>query len=392
MYLKKLQERNKALIEAAVKLHGEGALEANTYVIDVQALRRNADIIRAEADKYGISLYGMTKQIGYNPIAHRTIMEAGIDKFVTVDWLGARLLREQGVPVGHVGHLVQAPKSVTEELVALGPEAFTVFSLRKAMAVAEAASKLGVEQHVILRVYKDGDHFYPGHEGGFHLKDVIDAAREISKLKGIQIIGTTAFPSLLFNQEAGTVMPTPNFRTAVDAAAQLHKELGIDIRQINTPGSTSSAVLHKIAEHGGTHAEPGHGFTGSTPISFDTDIPELPAMLYLSEISHEYGGNGHMFGGGLYVDRVRGRYTLSALVGTSLESHEVELIPDDGIDYYGYVRGAKEGEAVILGFRPQVFVTRGQVAVIDGVQEGSPRVIGYHDAMGRPVQRDQYKS
>ncbi|MBU5442549.1 alanine racemase [Paenibacillus sp. MSJ-34] len=387
MYLKKLQERNKALIDAAIKLHAEGALEANTYVIDVQALRRNAEIIRAEADKHGITLYGMTKQIGYNPIAHRTIMEAGIGKFVSVDWLGARLMREQGVPVGHVGHLVQAPQSVAEELVALGPEAFTVFSLRKAASVAEAAAKLGVEQNVLLRVYKEGDRFYPGHEGGFQLKDVVDAAREISKLKGVRVIGTTAFPSLLYNEEAGTVLPTPNFQTAVDAAARLSKELGIDIRQINTPGSTSSAVIGKIAEHGGTHAEPGHGLTGSTPISFDTDIPETPAMLYLSEISHEYGGNGHMFGGGLYVDRVRGRYMLSALVGASLDTREVELIPDDGIDYYGYVRGAKEGEPVILGFRAQIFVTRGQVAAIDGVQEGKPRVIGYHDAMGRPVQR-----
>ena len=30
------------------------------------------------------------------------------------------------------------------------------------------------------------------------------------------------------------------------------------------------------------------------------DLPELPAALYLTEVSHHYGGRAYCFGGGLY--------------------------------------------------------------------------------------------
>jgi predicted amino acid racemase len=118
-------------------------------------------------------------------------------------------------------------------------------------------------------------------------------------------------------------------------------------------------------------------------------VVEKPAVLYLSEISHMYNGRGHVFGGGLYIDPVRGAYPLHALVGQKMEKRSAELIPGGGIDYYGYIQGdVREGDPVIFGFRPQVFFTRGQVAPVEGVASGHPHVTGYFDAQGHVIARD----
>ncbi|WAH36811.1 amino acid permease [Alicyclobacillus dauci] len=85
-----------------------------------------------------------------------------------------------------------------------------------------------------------------------------------------------------------------------------------------------------MKSYGATHVEPGNGFTGTTPLATVQETAELPAVLYLSEISHMHNGRGHVFGGGLYVDRVRGHYDLKARVGKNLAERSVELIPDEG--------------------------------------------------------------
>ena len=48
----------------------------------------------------------MTKQFGRNPEICQVILETGIDKAVAVD-LRYLVFRKNGVPIGHVGHLVQ---------------------------------------------------------------------------------------------------------------------------------------------------------------------------------------------------------------------------------------------------------------------------------------------
>lgn len=388
MFLNVLRERNPKLIDAVVKLHGEGKLEANTYVMDLETIRANAAVIASRAKQVGLKVYGMTKQIGYNPIAQKEIVKAGIPSFVAVDWMGARQMTRQDFVLGHVGHLVQPPKRVIRELLQMQPEVFTVFSLDKAKAINEEAKKLHIVQNILLRVYGENPRFYPGHEGGFFINDLIDAAREISKLSNLRIVGVTSFPCMLFDKEAQDVRPTTNFDAVVAAARLLEKELNVTIEQINAPGTTSSDVFEIISRHGGTHVEPGHGLTGTTPLATVKHVAEKPALLYLSEVSHMYNGRAHVFGGGLYSDRVKGEYQLKVLVGSDLDIRNAELIPDSGIDYYGYVDGAaREGEPVIFGFRPQIFHSRGQTAVIDGVEEGNPRVLGFYDSQGNSIVR-----
>ncbi|WP_026692763.1 alanine racemase [Peribacillus kribbensis] len=391
MFLKPLVKRNPRFIESVLSLHEQGILEANTFVFDLDTFRENAQIIKKNADKHNLNVYGMTKQIGYNPHLHQAIVDAGIESFVAVDWMGARLMHNQGYKIGHVGHLVQLPKGTTDQIMAMNPEVVTVFSIFKAQQVNESAKKLNRIQPILLRVYDEDCTFYPGHEGGFHVDSLESVVAEIRKLNNVEIIGVTSFPAMLFSEEAKSVRPTKNFQ-AIQRAVKKLKELAVDVKQVNTPGTTSSDVFEIMASYGATHVEPGNGFTGTTPLATVQDTQEIPAVLYLSEISHLYNGRGHVFGGGLYVDRVRGRYSLKARVGKKLEEKEVELIPDDGIDYYGYVDGGvKEGEPVIFGFRPQIFVTRGQVAIVEGIHSNNPKLLGYYDANGLPIQRGDGK-
>ena len=55
-----------------------------------------------------------------------------------------------------------------------------------------------------------------------------------------------------------------------------------------------------LAEFGATHVEPGSCLTGQTPLHAVSDEPELPAMVYVSEISHLDGDTAYSLAGGLY--------------------------------------------------------------------------------------------
>jgi predicted amino acid racemase len=388
MFLHTLKNRNPAFLHAVMQLYEAGKLVANTYVLDLETVRDNASLIRERADKSGLKVYGMSKQVGYNPDFHQAVTDAGIESFVAVDWMGAARIHEQGYKLGHLGHLVQAPKGVVLDLAKMRPEVFTVFSIRKARELNDAAQKIGVTQPILLRVYGENPLFYPGHEGGFFVGDLVNSAKQIMTFGNLEIVGVTSFPCFLFNEEAKDVKPTVNLDAVMEAARILQKELHIPVTQLNVPGTNSSDLFETIAALGGTHVEPGHGFTGTTPLAAIRDTAEQPALLYLSEISHVYNGRGHVFGGGLYVDPVRGRYPLRALVGKDLVQRNAELIPAGAIDYYGYIDGeVQEGDPVIFGFRPQIFVTRGQVAAVDGVRGGNPAVVGYYDAQGNSISR-----
>ena len=118
------------------------------------------------------------------------------------------------------------------------------------------------------------------------------------------------------------------------------------------PGTTSTAVLERLAEAGATQVEPGHGLTGTTPLHAAGDLPEVPAICYLSEVSHLHGGVPLCFGGGFYVDPVFEPYSPEALVAadpSDLTEAPVAMdFPDPaGIDYYARLHppaGRRVGE------------------------------------------------
>jgi predicted amino acid racemase len=286
---------------------------------------------------------------------------------------------------------VQIPRRQAEAIAALKPEVWTVFNLQQARETSEAAQKLGRTQDLLLRVVAPGDTFYPMHDGGFTADQVVSMARAVSRLPSVRVVGVTSFPTLLFDPEKRSVFLTPNMQTIVRAADRLRREAGIDITQINAPGTTSAATMDMLAQAGATHVEPGHGFTGTTPWHAYEDLPERPAICYLTEVSDVRGDQAYVLGGGLFVDPVIPDYQVRALVGSTGDAAlsqraDADLGSPAGIDYYALLnrRSAKVeiGDSVVFGFRAQAFVTRAHIAVIQGVSRRSPRVAGVYDTAG----------
>jgi len=394
MFLETLVRRNPNLIRAAVNLHQAGAVPPNSYVLDLDAIRRNARLIKRAADRAGLQVYPMTKQVGRNPLFVRAVARAGMPKLVCVDWMEALMLARQKVGIGHVGHLVQIPRNEAPRIAALAPEVWTVYNLEKAREVSEAAGQAGRVQDLLLRVVGPEDVFYPTHEGGFRADEVVEAARAIGQMPNARVTGVTSFPTLLFDPEAKTVLVTPNMNTIAEAAERLRSEVGLEITQINAPGTTSAATMEMLAEAGATHVEPGHGFTGTTPWHAYRDLPELPAMCYLTEITDENPDACYVLGGGLFIDPVIPPYPVRACVGSDGDEAlhrraEARFEPPGGIDYYARLdpHSARMdiGDSAVFGFRAQAFATRAHVVVVRGISRSAPVVAGVYDVCGRKL-------
>ena len=395
MFLKTLVRRNRPFIEAAVNLHQAGQIPANSYVLDLDMMQANARIMANEAKRLGLEVFAMSKQIGRNPVAFRALADGGIDSYVAVDLACARPIHAAGYRVGHIGHLVQVPQAETVAAAQMRPAYWTVFTHEKALEAAEASGKVGHSQKLLARIYAEGDTFYMGHEGGFHASEIVAVADGIDALPSAQFAGITTVPALLFDPETKDVSPTPNLKTLENAAEAL-RAAGREEIEINAPGTTSSQVMAMLASAGATQVEPGHGLTGSTPLHAVRELPEGPAMLYLSEVSHVYNGLPYCFGGGLYIDPVFPPYDVQALVaadaGAAMSNVvQATLPPPSAIDYYGILhpnegKPIHTGDAVVFGFRAQAFVTRAYIVPVSGVLMGEPAVEGIWTSDGRRVE------
>lgn len=383
MFLETASRRNPELVRLAIDLHRSGQIGPNTYVIDVDAVAANAEHLAREAARVGLSLYFMSKQINRNPVLVQQIA-AFIPQAVAVDWDEALAVAAAGVSVGHLGHLVQPPESALDRLVDLSPEVVTVFSVAKALAIGAAAARRGRLQPILLRVAGEGDAFYPGQYGGFSMAELPGAMRRLLSAPGLKVQGVTSFPCLLYDQEQREAVPTSNMQALIQAGELLRREFGMRSLQINAPSMTCCATLPLLAELGATHAEPGHALTGTTPIHADQDGPELPATVYVSEISHLYGGRAYCFGGGLYP-RSRVQHALVGRDPAAMLRVPVEPLPGDAIDYYGTLHPAPDqpvavGDTVVSAFRMQMFTSRSYLALVSG-----GRLVGLFDSANRRV-------
>ncbi len=392
MFLDVIRRRNPRLVEAAIRLHQEGRLPANTTVIDLDAVTANAGILAAAGDKAGLDVFGMTKQMGRNGDFLKAIKAGGITRVVAVDMECARAGTRAGLGLGHIGHLVQVPRAEADAAAAMAPDYWTVFSLEKAREAGSAMARHGRIAPLLIRIHAEGDRFYNGHEGGFPAEEIVAIADAVDAIPGARFAGITTFPALLFDNDTGKVQPTHNLGTLAKARDALARAGRTDIA-INAPGTTSSVMMPALAEAGATQAEPGHGLTGTTPLHAIRDLPELPAAVYLSEVSHLHAGRAYCFGGGLYIDPVFPDYPLRAVVArepTIDAIAPVEIPPPAAIDYYGMIDTSGPvkpaiGDSVVFGFRQQTFVTRAYTAGIRGLASGKPEVATIHDAFGRPA-------
>jgi len=395
MFLNSLISKNKRFIDAAIRLHQEGKIPANSYVLDLDTIGDNAKIIKSEADKHGMKVFAMTKQLSRNAELISTLKLAGISSCVAVDMAGARPSYKAGFAIGHIGHLVQVPKAEALSCAKMHPEYWTVFSKEKAKEAADANKKIDRVQKILVRIYEDSNSFYRGNGGGINVDELESMVKYINSLENLEFAGITTFPALLFDLEQSKVLPTDNLES-LKKAKKILSDMGIKNIEINAPGTTSSKVIGLLAQAGATQVEPGHGLTGTTPLHCVEDLPEQPAALYLSEVSHEHKGEYYCFGGGLYIDPVFPDYDVKALVGSDAETAFAQKVscdipPNDSIDYYGMLQPEKDqvikqGDTVIFGFRIQAFVTRGYVVGISGTHSQNPKVEGVYFADGTKKQ------
>jgi len=387
MFLDLLQKRNSSLLQTAFDLHRDGLIEPDTYILDMDALEYNGKAIKAEADKYGIRLYIMTKQFGRNPYIAAELMKLGYDGAVAVDYREAELLYQSGIKLGHVGHLVQVPAHMVERVLNMGPEVITVYSLEKAYEISKAARNMNITQKIMLRIVDENDMILPGQEGGIGTKALLEQTSIILDMPNIELCGLTSFPCFLVDKDQKKIKETHNASTIVQSGRLLEAHFGIKLSQINMPSVTCTSNIGKIAEMGGTHGEPGHGILGTTPIHALIDQVEIPAIVYVSEISHNFDNMSYCYGGGHY----RRSQMESALVGKDLRSADridVQIPDSDAIDYYiGLKKHANVGDTAVFSFRSQIFVTRSQVAVVKGISEGKPQVVGIYDSHGSLVRK-----
>ncbi|AEB30188.1 conserved hypothetical protein [Carnobacterium sp. 17-4] len=380
MFMDVVKKRNPKLIQEAITLHQSEKILPDTYVLDLDIIRENAKKLIETAKKNDIELFFMLKQIGRNPTIAKMLVELGIKNAVVVDFREAKIMMENNIPLGNVGHLVQIPQMLLKDIMMYGSKYLTVYSLEKLQAINGLAKEIGIKQKILLRVVSDEDELYPGQYGGFTLKELPSLISLFKELKYIEISGVTSFPCFLYNAEKEILEPTHNTET-VKAAKKLLEKEGITIQELNIPSATSVYTLPFIKKIGGTQGEPGHALTGTTPMHAEKELAEKPAMVYVSEVSHNFKRKGYLFGGGFY----RRGHLKNVLIdnhGKQTEAH-INALSDENIDYYLEIDETEPiGATAIMAFRTQIFVTRSEVALVSGIQEGKPTIEGIYDSQG----------
>jgi predicted amino acid racemase len=381
VFLPLLRSRNPELIDFACHLLEQGVIEPDSYVLDLDRIEANAMRLGETALSCGLNLYFMAKQLGHNPLVSRRVLDApGFRGMVAVDFREALSLYGAGLPVRHLGHLVQPPHKGWNKVLDMGPEVITLYSLEKAEELSSAALERGMVQDVLFRVLDRNDISYPGQEGGFTLDGLAGAAEAAAALKGIRLAGLTSFPCFLFDEKEKKALATSNARTVQKGAALL-RELGVPCSHINMPSCNSLATLPMAAGLGATHAEPGHSLTGTSPDNAENTLA-MPAICYITEVSHCSEGQASCFGGGYY----RRGHLRSALVKTSAGFEETRVIPPDpsAIDYHLRIEGCfPSGAAVCMAFRTQIFVTRSRVVLVEGLASFRPALHSVWDSQGQ---------
>ena len=384
MFLEKVLKDNTKLIKVAHEHAKVGDIRPDSFVIDVDTVLDNAKKMLDVAKQYNLQLFFMLKQIGRNPYIAKKLIEMGYPGAVVVDFKEAQIMMDHQIPIAHAGHLVQIPTNMISSMVDYGIKNITIYSLEKAEQLNEAAEKLNCYQNVLIRVVEEEDFLYNGQQAGIYIGDLLPFVEKLKKLTHIRFNGLTIFPGLLFDHESRHFEKTKNTDTLLKAKALL-EENGVAVNELNIPSATCSATIPFIAELGGTSAEPGHGLTGTTPGHAHLDLLERPGIVYLSEISHSFNGVSYFYGGGHYF---RGHFENTLIINKKGEKSIQKVIPPDSesIDYYVGLEGCQEIGAIVISlFRFQIFVSRSDVVLIEGIQNGQPKIVGIYDSLGREL-------
>ncbi len=376
MFLEKTLEKNLGFVLNVAQLHKEGKIAPDSYVIDVNTFESNAKKMIEAAKKKEIRLFFMLKQVGRNPYLAKKLIDLGYSGAVVVDFREAEVMMKNNIPIGNVGHLVQPPKQYLEKLIQYNCEVFTVFSFEKCQEINEICTKLNRKQKVIIKVYDNQDILYSMQEGGVHLSNLVEFLNQLKELEFIEVVGVTAFPCFLYDNQENDILPTNNYGTVLKARDIL-VENGFKIEVLNLPSSTCTHLIDKIDDNlNNVVLEPGHGLSGTTPYHSHYDSVEIPCVVYLSEISHHYQNQSYCYGGGHY----RRSHVQNAIVFKDYYYDEDKVTPasDEAIDYYFKLNEMHPiSSTVIMAFRFQMFVSRSNVVLIE-----NSNVVGVYNGLG----------
>lgn len=371
MFLDTLLQNNPELVEYTCHLHKKGLMEPDTYVLDVDRIISNYQLIADKAKAYNIETFVMTKQFGRHPLLIQELSKLGA-KFVAVDFREAKVILKNKGKIAHIGHLVQIPINMIPSILQYRPYYVTVYSIEQAYHVNEYAKSQNFIQNVFIRVIKTAC------EGQktqiYNQETLLNYAQRLQQLSHINLVGMTSFPCFLFIKDH--IVATDNTHQLIESAEFLNSH-GFNIKIKNMPSHNSCASIPLIAEYDGQQIEPGHALTGTCPYhKIRSNSPEEKiAILYLSEVSHRINDISYIYGGG-YYRRSHWEYVYTP------QGQKYPIIPPDptSIDYTIGIKGKLPvGETILSSFRTQIFVTRSEVALVKGLSKNSPQLLKHKD-------------
>jgi predicted amino acid racemase len=389
MLYERMYQRNPNLMRAAFELHREGVIPTATYVLDLDAIADNGRVLAEAARRHNLRVYAMTKQDGHNPYVGRILLDQGVDSIVAVEAIAANVLHRFGLPVGHVGHLSNIPQAQVARILTMDPEVVTVYSYDAAKAVSDAALAQHKTQRLYVRVNRAGDESFSGMVGGWPEQTCVEGIAPILGLPNVEVVGLTMHPVISYrNRDAYTAEPTDGFFTMLRAKERLERELGLRDLRVNCAANCNSATFATLARYGATDVEPGAAITGSSLFHVHQDLPERPAQVYVSEVSHFWEGDVYTYGGGLSFIHSVEEWTPRCVVGATFdEAHDryMSFRLKGVIDYFGVctIEGKlpRIGDTVVYALPlPQIFVNRSYVAAVSGISKDQPKLEGLFDS------------
>lgn len=375
LFLKRLLDTNKAFVDASLDLYKKGLILPDSYCIDVDIFLENAKNILNEAKKYNINLFYMLKQVGRNPYLAKKLEDLGYKGAVCVDFKEVEVMMKNNLKLCNIGHLVQIPKNMLSRVIEYGVEIITVYSYDMIKEISNIALSLNKTQDIMLRILDENSEIYPGQEAGFSVNEVKELIPKLKDLKGVKLNGITSFPCFLYSPDEKCIKETNNLFSVLEVNEFL-KNQNLYVKHINLPSVSTVENIKKIYSYGGTDAEPGHALTGTTPLNIDSGV-EIPAYLYISEISHVFKNNSHFYGGGYYPrGHMKHGYIDNKIVN-------VNNFNATNIDYYLSLEGKYNiFDPIILCFRTQMFVTRSDIVLIEGIHSNNIHIVGIYNTQG----------
>ena len=398
--LGKALERNPEMLDAAVRLHQDGLIPPSTHLVDLDAVADNARAIASAARRAGLRTFAMTKQDGHEPHMTRLILDAGFDAVTAVEALQAYRIHRFGFPLGNVGH-VQLPRAEVEHILKMDPEFATVYTLEAAQQISAACVRLGRQQRLYVSVGQPGDEgTHPELFGGWTEDHCVEGIRPILDLPNVAVAGIAQHVTIDYasQDDPYSARPTDAFFTALRARERLETELRLTDLRINCSGNCNAVTAGVLAGYGATDIEPGAALVGSGRFHALMDMPERPAQVFVSEITHHWDGCAYAIGGGFgFVWDMNGTMSpFHGIVGTTLDqarSQRLEFVGPPWYDVYGLFYDpdglARVGDTLLFVHLPQVIMERCYVAAVSGIASGKPVVEALLDSEATILDRNR---